>query len=65
MDKQEIWYVPHMAQATGRTEAAVRSAVARGGADWLPPRLNMRRIAWSRQASLDFFRGLEMNHKKK
>jgi len=65
MPEQEIWYVPDMARATGRTEAAVRSAVARGGADWLPPRLNMRRIAWNRQASLDFFRGLEMNHKKK
>lgn len=65
MAEQEIWYVQHMAQATGRTESAVRSAVARGGADWLPPRLKMRRIAWLKRTALEFLSNLEMNSRKK
>jgi len=30
----QVLYVPDMAKLLGRTEAAIRSAVARGGADW-------------------------------
>jgi hypothetical protein len=40
----QVLYVPDMAKLLGRTEAAIRSAVARGGADWLPPRVNTRRL---------------------
>lgn len=55
----DVLYVPEMARKLGRTEAAIRSAVARGGADWLPPRMNTRRLSWRRQTVDDFLQGLE------
>lgn len=60
----EILYVPEMAKLCGRTEAAVRSAVNRGGADWLPPRLNTRRLAWRKSTALAFLSSLEKPAKK-
>ncbi len=54
MAESDVLYVPQLAVKLGRTEGAIRSAVARG-ADWLPPRMDMgRRIAWSR-AVVDAF----------
>lgn len=55
----DVLYVPDMARKLGRTDAAIRSAVARGGADWLPPRMNIRRLAWRRQTVDEFLKGLE------
>lgn len=55
----QVLYVPDMAKLLGRTEAAIRSAVARGGADWLPPRLNTRRLSWRRQTVDEFLQGLD------
>jgi len=55
----DVLYVDDLAKKLGRTEAAIRSAVARGGADWLPPRLNTRRLSWRRATVDEFLWGLE------
>lgn len=65
MDKSEVMYVKEIAAMFGRTESAVRSAVQRGGADWLPPRLSTRRIAWRRQTVEKFLCELESKQRKK
>lgn len=58
-EASDVLYVPDMARKLGRTEAAIRSAVARGGADWLPPSLNTRRLSWRRATVDEFLQGLE------
>lgn len=60
MAESQVLYVPDLARMLNRTEAAIRSAVGRGGADWLPPRLNTRRLSWRRETVDAFLRGLEM-----
>jgi len=64
MSESKVLYVPDMARLYGRTESAVRSAVARG-ADWLPPRLNMRRLAWSRETAMRHLSDLEQKQARK
>lgn len=65
MSKSDVIYVKDIAEMYGRTESAVRSAVQRGGADWLPPRLAMRRIAWLRSTAVQFLHDLENKQLKK
>ncbi len=49
MEMKQIYYVPQLAEALGKTEAAIRAAVNRG-ADWLPPSFQMgRRLAWLKE----------------
>jgi hypothetical protein len=55
----DVLYVQDLARKLNRTEAAIRSAVARGGADWLPPRLQMRRLAWRSETVEQFLKSLE------
>ena len=57
--ESDVLFVADMARKLGRTEAAVRAAVNRGGADWLPPRLNTRRLSWRRETVDQFLRDLE------
>jgi predicted DNA-binding transcriptional regulator AlpA len=57
--ESDVLYVPELARKLGRTEASIRSAVARG-ADWLPPRLTMgERLAWRRETVEAFLKGRE------
>jgi hypothetical protein len=55
----DVLYVADLARKLGRTEAAIRAAVNRGGADWLPPRLNTRRLAWRTETVDKFLLELE------
>lgn len=59
MSDQAVLYVHDLAKLLGRTESSIRSAVGRGGADWLPPRLNVRRLSWRRETVEQFLKGLE------
>lgn len=59
MNDQAVLYVQDLARILGRTESAIRTAVSRGGADWLPPRLATRRISWRRETVDAFLRSLE------
>lgn len=55
----QVLYVAELAKLLGRTEASIRSAVARG-ADWLPPRITMgERLAWRRETVEAFLKGRE------
>lgn len=65
MDNAKVLYVKQIAEMFGRTESAVRSAVQRGGADWIPPRLATRRIAWKRDTVDKFLSELETKQRKK
>lgn len=58
-DAAVVLYVPDLAKLLGRTEGAIRTAVNRGGADWLPPRLKTRRLCWRRETVEAFLRSLE------
>lgn len=60
----DVLFVTDLAAKLGRTEASIRSAVNRGGADWLPPRLNTRRLSWRRATVDAFLQGLEAPAKK-
>jgi len=54
MGESDVLYVPQLAAKLGRTESAIRSAVARG-ADWIPPRVELgKRLAW-RKSVVDAF----------
>lgn len=64
MADPDVLYVQDMARKLGRTEAAIRSAVNRGNADWLPPRLSTRRLAWRRETVEQFLKGLEVKPAK-
>lgn len=59
MAEPDVLYVIDLARKLNRTESAIRSAVARGGADWLPPRLQTRRLSWRRETVEQFLKGLE------
>lgn len=65
MSESDVLYVPDLARKLGRTEASIRSAVNRGDADWLPPRMQTRRLAWRRQTVDEFLKGLETKPAKK
>jgi predicted DNA-binding transcriptional regulator AlpA len=55
MTNPDVLYVPDVARRLGRSEPAIRSALARGSS-WLPPSFKMgRRVAWRR---VDFDRFL-------
>lgn len=63
-EQSEVLYVKDIAALYGRTESAVRSAVARG-ADWLPPRLDMRRLAWLKKTTMKHLSDLEAKQLRK
>jgi hypothetical protein len=65
MSESDVLYVSDLSKKLNRTESAIRTAVARGGADWLPHRLKMRRLAWSRQTVDEFLRSLETRGTKR
>ena len=55
----DVLYVADLAKKLGRTESAIRSAVARGD-DWIPPRIDMgRRLAWRRGTVEAFLKARE------
>jgi predicted DNA-binding transcriptional regulator AlpA len=59
----DVLYIPDMAKKLGRSEAAIRSAVARG-ADWLPLHFHMgHRVAW-READVNAFLRKQAKPKK-
>jgi hypothetical protein len=57
----DVLFVKDLAAKLGRTETAVRTAVARG-ADWIPPRLATRRLSWRRETVDRFLLELEAKH---
>ena len=59
MTQAQVLYVPDLAKLLGKTEASIRSAVNRGGADWLPPRMNTTRLQWYRPTVDAFLQALD------
>lgn len=60
----QVLYVADLAKLLGKTEASIRSAVNRGGADWLPQRMATTRLQWYRPTVDAFLQRLDKPARK-